>query len=611
MPRCLPVLAALLCSAALAEDAAAQAPGRSEPVRIQASAGMVSGVVGQVTDEAGSGIGGASILAMGATLAVVRSDESGRFRLELAPGPYILRATRDGYISTYREAVHIRSDAPLSRTITLLRADDAAGDVILASMTQPAAASAAPPVEAPRPVPAMPSDTAWRLRHLPRTVLRDQVFTPWQDEARVLSAAAASNDFTFADLNGQVDFLTTSALAASGELPADDWPRGVAYVVLGAPVGVHGDWSVRASMAGGETSAWTLTGEYASRTDRMHAFRAGASYSAQTLVDPAIRHSLAAIDAVRRVGGVHFADQWTLPGGLDVDSRLRIEQYEYLVDPTLISAHLGLRQQIAPWLFVVAAASPHMVAPGADQFAPPASSGVWLPPERTFSPLGRTGTLRSQRVESYEAGADAVLGRMAGTDVDVTLRVRHFSEQSWNQIATIFGLDEASQVGHYYIASPGGVELDGWLIGISGQLAPHVTAAIDYRATSAEWQRGESRSELWRAERSAARRGLEHLHDVTATLDAHVPSTATRVNLALRLNSGFSRQDATMPGLGTRFAVEVRQQLPGRLLGRGELNLLVSARTLLHELGTASGFYNELLTVAPPVRLTCGLQMRF
>jgi hypothetical protein len=611
MPRCLPVLAALLCSAAFSDDAAAQVPGRPEPVRIQASAGMVSGVVGQVTDEAGTGIGGASVLAMGATLAVVRSDDQGRFRLELAPGPYILRASRDGYISNYREAVHIRTDAPLSRTITLLRADDAAGEVILASMARPQPDAAEPePVDSPRPVPAMPSDMSWRLRHLPRTVLRDQAFAPWEDETRALSKAV-SNDFTFADFNGRVDFLTTSALAASGELPADDWPRGVAYVVLGAPVGAHGDWNVRASMAGGEASAWTITGEYASRTDRIHAFRAGVSYSAQTLTDPAIRHSLAAIDTVRRVGAVHLTDEWSLPGGLDIDSRVRVERYEYLAEPALVSAHLGLRQQLVPRVFLVAAASPRMVAPGADQFAPPASSGVWLPPERTFSPLDRTGTLRPQRVQAYEAGADAVLGRFGATDSDITLRVRHFSEQSSNQIATIFGLDEASQVGHYYIASPGEVELNGWLIGISGQLAAHVTAAIDYRTTSAEWQRGESRVALRRAEPSATRTGLEQLHDVTATLDASVPSTATRVNLALRLNSGFSRQAALTPGLGTRFAIEVRQQLPGRLLGRGELNVLLSARTLIHELETASGFYNELLTVAPPVRLTCGLQMRF
>lgn len=609
MPRCVPVLAALLLAAALSDDVLAQVVDRPQPVGAHASAGIASGVVGVVTDEAGAAIDGVSILAMGATLAVVRTDAGGRFRLELAPGPYILRATRDGYVSTYREAVQIRTDAPLTRTITLLRSADAAGDVVLASMTQiieidPVDAADA---ESPRST-AVPSDVSWRLRHLPRTALRDQAAT-WDRDAS-LAAAAMRDPFTFADFNAQVDFITTSALAASGELPTGDWPRGVAYVVLGAPVGGHGDWSVRASVASGEASAWTLTGEYVSRTDRAHAFRAGVSYSAQTLPDPTMRHSLAVIDTVRRVGGVHFSDHWTLGGGLEIDSRLRVDRYEYLADPTLVSAHVGLRQRVAPRVFLVAATSPHRIAPGADQFTPPSSTGVWLPPERTFSGLGDTA-LRSQRVESYEAGADTVIGRLSGERDDLTLRVRRFREQSVNQIATVFGLDDASQVGHYYLASPGDAAIDGWVVGVAGRFGAHVHATVDYRATRADWVRGGSRFLLRRAERSAARSGFEQLHDVTATFDATVPSTSTRVNASVRVNSGFSRQAASMPELGARFAVEVRQQLPGRPLGRGELNLLLSARTLLHEFETVGAFYNELLTVAPPVRLTCGLQMRF
>jgi hypothetical protein len=609
MPRRLPMLAAFLCSAALAEDAVAQISTRSEPLRTQASAGLVSGVVGRVTDEVGAGIRGASILAMGASVAIARTDESGGFRLDLPPGPYILRATRDGYISTYREAVHVRSDAPLSRTITLLRADDPAVDVILASMTQAPDGRESPSGSSPSPAAPALSEMAWRLRHLPRTALRDEASaSSWRDEPSVLPRAATS-DFTLADFNGQVDFLTTSALTASGERTSSDWPRGVAYMVLGAPVGGHGDWTVRAAVAGGDASAWTMTGEYASRSDRNHAFRAGVSYSAQTLTDPSTLYTLSVIDAVRRVGGVHLVDHLSLPGGLSIDSSLRVERYEYLAAPVLASGHLGVRQQVLSRFVLVASASPHMVAPGADQFAPPASAGVWLPPDRTFSALGRAGTLVPQHVESYDLGVDAILGRVAGADA--TLRVRHFTERSSNQIATVFGLDEASQVGHYYIASPGDVDLDGWMVGVSGRLATHVQAAIDYSMTRAEWYLGGSHFALRRAEMSAARRGLEQLHDVAATLDANVPSTSTRVTLAMRLNTGFSRADAIAAGPGARFAVEVRQQLPGRPLGDAEFNLLFSARTLLHDLETAGGFYDELLTVAPPVRLSCGLQMRF
>ena len=613
MTRCLLVLAALLCAVALTEEAAAQVPDRPSPVLVRASASLTpTGVVGVVTDESGIGINGASILAMGATLAIVRTDARGRFTLGLAPGPYVLRVTRDGYISTYREAVHVRGDAPLSRAITMMRAGDTPREVVLASTTQPIAApdEEVPSPESTRGTPEPPSEMGWRLRHLPRTALRDQsLASEWIDQQAPRPLAPPAS--TLADINGRLDFLATGAVPASGASPGDQMPRSVAYMVLGAPVGRYGDWSVRASFGGGETNAWTLAGEFTSTADQANSFRAGVSYSEQTLSDPSMRHTLAAIDAVRRAGGVHLSNHWSLPGGFAVDSALRVDRYEYLAAPTLVGGRLGLSRRVLGRVTLVAAAAPHMVAPGADQFAAPTASGVWLPAERTFSALDPDRPLQAQRIEYYEAGADAVLLRGRDGGADVNLRLRRFSERSLGQIATIFGLDDASQVGHYYVASPGAVELDGWLIGVSGELASGVVASVDYAATSALWHRGDSSMALRRAVHSAARRGTEHLHDVTATLDARVPLTDTRVNVAVRVNSAFSHPFATVPGLGARFAVEVRQLLPVRVLGRGELNVLFSARTLMHHLDEGGGFYDELLTVAPPVRLTGGLQMRF
>lgn len=609
MPRCLPTLAALFCFPALAVNAAAQ-HAEPTPLAVSAAAAPHSGVVGLVTDESGIGIHDVSILAMGATLYIVRTDEDGRFSLRLAPGPYVLRATRDGYISTYREAVYIKGDAQLKRTITMLRSDEVLDNLILASMVQPVSDIDDDREASPAEVPVTrPSDTAWRLRHLPRTALRDTALAAWQDEAD--APASSSTRLRLADFNGQVDFLTTSTLPASGELPGEDWPRSVAYVVLGAPVGVHGDWSVRASLASGEASAWTVAGEYASKPHHVHAFRAGVTYSAQTLSDPEFRHSLAAIDTVRRVGGVHVSDEWSLPGGLAIESGLRVERYDYLLDPTLVSGRLGVRQNLPGRLTLVAVAAPHMVAPGADQFTPPASTGVWLPPERTFSSLEPGRALRPQRIELYEFGADAALRRGDDGVGAVNLRVRRFSEHSSHQMATIFGLDEASQVGHYYIGSPGAVAIDGWLIGLSGQFTPEVVGRIDYSTTTGEWHAASPQGALRRVARSVARQGTEQLHDLTASLDANVPLTATRVNVVLRVNSGFSRAYALTGGTAARFALEVRQQLPVQPLGRGELNVLFSARTLLHDIQDVGGYYDELLTVAPPLRLTCGLQMRF
>src|SRR5690606_3246199 len=267
--RCLPVLAALLCSTAWPGEAPAQVHDDIPlPLTRQALAAAASSIAGVVTDEDGEGISGAAVLAMGSVVTAARTDVRGRFHLSVPPGRYILRATRDGYISTYREAVQVRTDVPLTRNITLLKTDGP--DIVLASMAQPVAIGASDADIETSPVESAdePSETVWRLRHLPRTVLRDNA-SIWDEHPATspradLGRNAWVGPLTAGDLYGHVDFLTTSALTTSGEPTTADWPRGVAYVVVGAPVGGHGDWTVRASLAGGPTAAWTFTGEYAS-----------------------------------------------------------------------------------------------------------------------------------------------------------------------------------------------------------------------------------------------------------------------------------------------------------------------------------------------------------
>jgi hypothetical protein len=590
------MLAALLyCSAASAGEAAAQSHVSHQPLQ-QTAAASVSTIAGRVVDEDGAGIAGASVFAMGAAITAARTDQRGSFELSLSPGAYILRASRDGYISTYREAVVVRPDVPMTRNITLLRSGES--DVVLASAQRTAVDDDQPATGEVTEQPS-PRETVWRLRHLPRTVLRDAAASalvaedPVPDARHVVARA-------FADLYGHVDFLTTSALSSSGELPSQTWPRGVAYVVVGAPVGTHGNWTVRAALAG-DNSAWTFVGEYAANDDQTHALRAGMSYSAQTLAASESR-SLAALDTVRRVGGMYVSDRWSVTRDLAIDSRLHLARYDYLSDPVLASGRVGVRQTIWPAVTLFGSASSQRLAPGADQFAPPAVSGIWLPPERTFSAL--RGDLTPQHVQLYDIGAEAAIDGMV-------LQVRRFAERTSQQIATLFGIDRASEVAHYYVSSPGDVAIEGWSIGLSGQVTPTLHAGVDYTATAADWRGAAARTTLHHVAASALRDGTEQLHDVTARVAAELPATATRVTAVLRVNTGFSRRQVREPGLAARFAVELRQQLPVRPLGNRELNLLFSARTLVHEADAAGGFYDELLTVAPPVRLMCGVQMRF
>ena len=605
MRRSLPVLVALLFVAGRPGIAGADQHDRPAPLAQRASA-LGSRIVGIVTDQAGKGIGGATILALGTTLALARSEPNGAFSLTVPAGEYVLRATRDGYVSTFREAVRVQGDLTLERRITLLEAGvDAAGRLVLASMggleAQPEPSSV---TDSERPGP-VPSETAWRLRHLPRTVLRDQAMS-WQetgDDAR-------APRFSAADLNGHVDFLTTSSVAASGAPAPLDWPRGVAYVVLGAPVGKVGDWIMRAALASGDESAWTLVGEYRARADQRHAFRSGVSYSAQTIVPET--GDLSATTDVRRVGGVYASDQWRMGRGLSIGYGGRFDRYDYLADPSLLSGTFDLRQAVGSRAAMRVSTSRQLIAPGADQFQPPATAGVWLPPERTFAPLDTAYALRPERVDRHEVGVDAVVRAAANADEDrLVLRITRFSESTIDQIATLFGLDEASQVAHYYIGSPGSVQVDGWTMGVSGRLAPYLRGTVDYAVTRADWTLGRERHVLRRAARSVSRRGIDQGHDLTSSLEAVVPRTDTRVNVAVRVNSSFSRATSLDPGLGGRFAVEIQQKLPVQIIGGSSVNLMIAARTLLSDLDARGSYYDDLLTLSPPLRLTCGIQMRF
>ncbi|HVW04146.1 MAG TPA: carboxypeptidase-like regulatory domain-containing protein, partial [Vicinamibacterales bacterium] len=247
------VLAALLLSVVVPGAARAQSHARVVPVAWHAESADAQ-IQGLVKDDAGSAITGASVLAMGETLAMVRTDERGRFTLRVPPGNYVLRATREGYISRYREPVRITAGEPVTRVITLTRASAATASSAPLQLAGVGAAAATPEAATPEPAavadPSAASDSshsaaAWRLRHLPRTVLRDESPTAvaWDDDdtswpsslSESLAASASRTAASFlgaTDFSGHVDFLTMSSLPGSGPISPVDWPRGVAYVVV-------------------------------------------------------------------------------------------------------------------------------------------------------------------------------------------------------------------------------------------------------------------------------------------------------------------------------------------------------------------------------------------
>jgi hypothetical protein len=588
-------------------------------------------VHGLVRDEAGRAISGASVMAMGGTVVPVaaRSDTGGRFTLALPPGEYILRATRDGYVSTYREPVRIQSSTQIERTIVLTRQGTNAGRLVLLASsaipvsTDPADTKNDDTETDPTDPDHAHNEAAWRLRHLAPTALRDiggadpletsssSAFRPkpsFVDWMMGESARAAASFFTNTNFSGQVNFLTTSSLAAAGSWLPAELPHGIAYLAIGAPVGSQGDWTVRGAMSASALASWVVLGEYTARDDQAHAFSVGISYSSQPAAAGADLAPPSLNERVRSVGGMYGFDRWHVSSALELDYGVRLDRYDYVAGSEFLSPRLGLRLRLLPETHVTMQASQRVIAPGADEFLPPPSAGPWLPPERTFSPLLPGAFFQAERVRNIDIGIEQQVGRGPNAPA---IGVRRFQTAAQDQVATLFGLDSESNVGHYYVATPGSLSSDGWIVRVSGRLGPRVEGTVDYTTSQAQWTAGPDAFAIAALAPSVVRLSRERLHDITTSINATIPETATKVLMAYRLNTGFSTADSMLPVAGGRFDLELRQALPLRPTRASRTELVVVVRNLFRDLGDAGSLYDELLTVAPPMRIMGGVQVKF
>ncbi len=557
-----------------------------------------------------------------------RSDTAGEFLLALPPGEYILRATRDGYVSTYREPVRIQSSTQLERNIVLTRqgVSGAGRLVLMASSGLPVSAD---PAEEPGADASdanhSHSEAAWRLRHLAPTALRDiaqagsveagstSTFKPkpsFVDWMMGESARTAAAFFTNTNFTGQVNFLTTSSLnTGGGWLPAE-LPHGVAYLAIGAPVGSQGDWTVRGAMSASALASWVVLGEYTARDDQAHAFSIGVSYSSQPSAAGRELTPPPVTEQVRSVGGMYGFDRWHVNPALELDYGVRLDRYDYVAGSEFVSPQLGFKVRVLPQTRLTMLASERAIAPGADEFLPPPSAGPWLPPERTFSPLLPGSFFQAERVRNLDFGVEQQLGRFKSAPM---IGVRRFQETAKDQVATLFGLDSESSVGHYYVATPGSMSADGWIMRASSRLGSRVEGAVDYTVSQALWTSGPEAVAIATLAPSVVRPSRERLHDVTTSINATIPETSTKLAMAYRLNTGFSTADtnAALPIAGGRFDVELRQALPLHPTRGSRTELVVVVRNLFRDPGDAGSLYDELLTVAPPMRIMGGVQVKF
>jgi hypothetical protein len=254
-----------------------------------------------------------------------------------------------------------------------------------------------------------------------------------------------------------------------------------------------------------------------------------------------------------------------------------------------------------------------MVAPGAEEFVATGAPGPWLPPERTFSPLLRSKDLSDLRVERARTLGFGLEHEFRDASV---VSVQRFFQRVDDQLVTLFGLNVPGgpdPAGHYFVATAGGVEADGWNFRVSNTSNPRLKGSIDYSITHTQWQgrldgdrpRPTTRGVAWRP-------ATEELHDITTSLETAIPETATRVVVVYKVNTGYARVDQTQPGPGldARFDVQLNQALPLAFAGT-RWEVLVGVRNLFRDPTDPASVYDELLVVRPPKRVVGGFLVRF
>jgi hypothetical protein len=467
-------------------------------------------------------------------------------------------------------------------------------------------------------------EAAFRLRHLKRSILKDAapILVLTDDQAvvptpslfgRAMGSAAniASSFFTDFPFSGEVNFLTTGAVAPGAMLSTTALPRGVAYLALTAP-GAGGEWLIRAAMSEGDLSSWIVAGAFASKPGGAHKYDLGLSYTTQDYQggNPA---ALAAVtDGSRNVGELYAFDRWALTRTVSLDYGARFAHYDYLQARGLLSPRFGIAVEAFPKTTVRATVAQRMVAPGAEEFLAASTPGPWLPPERTFAPLrdpAAVDAFRAERARSFETAVERQF-----TDAFV-LSVGRFHQSVDDQLVTVFGLRMAGgprSVGHYYVASAGGVEADGWLVRWNTAANRRVQGSVQYSRTATRWVNRNDTELLGGLVPAVLRPDTEELHDLTTSLTADIRETATRVFVLYKMNNGFvgSASAPADAGLDVRFGIQVNQALPVTFAGT-KWEVLVGLRNLFRDPTDPASVYDELLVVRPPKRLVGGFLVRF
>lgn len=617
----------------------AQGISQMQPVAHLASLAAGS-IAGMVQDEKGVPIAGAMVSALGSSTAFAVTDRGGRFELRtLSPGPYLLRAHLAGFVASRGQVVDVHPSARASSSIALRHTSTASSPVLAAGL---GGSDSVPVVDISGGADAGSgagsaagggndgddhTEIAWRLRHARRAVLKDATVpgdvvagdTPGNsnpfdtpkffDRAFGTSARVASNFFSGTPFSGQVNLLTTGSFDSPQQLfSTDNFSRSIAFLALGAPIGDSADWTARAALTQGDSPSWIVAGDYSTRAPAKHRYDIGMSYAAQRDVASTFMFRNAT-DGTREAGAIYGFDTYSISPIVTLTYGGRYAYYDYLENGSLISPRVSLTVEPADHFRLSTMVSSRAVAPGAEEFQPRLESGVWLPPQRTFSSLDNN-QLEAERTNHVELEVEHDIAA-------ATVSLRAFRQHVSNQLVTLFGIDmpgAPASTGHYCVTNGGDIEATGLSAGFRAAVAGRFHGSVEYTMSRARTNSLDGDAYLLLLAPSTVRPPAEHIHDVSTSLEAEVPETATRVVVLYRVSNGFARPAAdggSTAMLDSRFDIQVRQSLPFMDFSSARWEMLVAVRNFFHETAPDQSIYDELLVVRPPTRVVGGLTLKF
>lgn len=582
-------------------------------------------IAGHVVAETGTPLEGAVVSVIGPTATLALTDAHGDFAIRALPaGRYVLQARKLGRTPSPQISIVVVPQSPARVRLMLVPAgvkSTAASAIVeypvLAAGFAPGSAADA---ELP---PSNPRETAWRLRHLRRSVLKDangqiaaltddggEAVNDWLRHAAGDRRAALAPDFgDFSALSGELNLLTVGSFDNPQQIfSADGFSHGVAYLSIGSPANERGAWTVRGAMTQGEFASWVLAGTYVADLGDHHHYQVGLVYGMQRPDRPSAVAVDSSVEGGRNIGVLRGTDTWTLSRRVAVGYGLDYTRYDYDGSRALVDPHAMVSLEPATGLVVRASAERRSRVPGAEELMLPTADGVWLPPQHAVSLLAAdNGVVAPERAQQYRVE----VARQLGAHSDVT--VGAYYQQVEHQLATLFSLgeDSAAPAPRYFVGDDGHVAVRGYDVRVTHAITNRIQGSVSYGVSTAEWSSG---GPLLLASLAPAvvRQGTERLQDVSTSLVTDIPETATHVLMLYRVSTGFAGSDAaSQPGLGYRFDVRVTQGLPFLHFNGTEWQALVGVRNFFQDSTATASSLDELLVVHAPKLIVGGLMLRF